>query len=121
MFNLRRRSHPKIASRTPNPGQAAIIIELGKTLAEPSEPWRARIQTIDTSQTKKKKALVNTAPQIPAKTRPSGVIPIAMAPIVNIQGDKFGGAVSNSLTGSSVGHFMMHRLIEQMFVETVAS
>ena len=86
------------------PGHAATMTALGKTFAEPKEPCRAKTQTIDASQTKAKKALVNSAPQMPANIRPRGVIPSAMTPIVNSQEASLGRSDSNALTGSSVGH-----------------
>ena len=67
-------------------GQAKTIMALASMLAEPSEPYRAKTQMIDANQTKMKKALVNSAPHVPASARPSGVIPKAMTPTVNNQG-----------------------------------
>jgi hypothetical protein len=80
------------------PGQATTIAALDKTFRGFGEPCLTRIQTIDTSQTKKNRQLVKTAPQPPASIRASGVIPMAMTPIVNNQEAKSDRSVSSALT-----------------------
>jgi hypothetical protein len=95
-----------IPNRTPVTGQATTITALGKTFAEPSEPCRAKTQTSDASQTKMKKPLVDTAPQIPARIIPSGVIANAITPSINNQAPSFGWSASSAPTASSVGHCM---------------
>ena len=83
-------AHQSIPNSTPVTGQAKTITALGNSLAEPRDPCRTKTQISDASQTKMQKTLVNTAPQIPARIKASGVIANAITPSISNQPPRFG-------------------------------